>query len=279
MSGGVFVLKDAKTLVEMKPATFVAEDDFQRLLADFPSLLAGSQIDSSKPRKWILVSREMSIASQQDGAGRWSVDHLFLDQDGIPTLVEVKRQSDTRIRREVVGQMLDYAANGVVYWPVDEIRSRFEANCAATNQDASALLADLVGADGDTESYWQLVKTNLQAGRIRMLFVADMIPPELRRIVEFLNVQMDPAEVLALELRQYEGEGLKTLVPIIYGKTEEAQTRKASTGPKRQWDEESIFSDMGQRAGSEAVRVGTKSLTGSSRTLKCPLVRVPEMDR
>src|ERR1035437_3290114 len=76
MSGGVFVLKDAKTLVEMKPATFVAEDDFQRLLADFPSLLAGSQIDSSKLRKWILVSREMSIASQQDGAGRWSVDHI-----------------------------------------------------------------------------------------------------------------------------------------------------------------------------------------------------------
>jgi hypothetical protein len=35
----------------------------------------------------------------------------------VPTLVEVKRSDDTRIRREVVGQMLDYAANGVVYWP------------------------------------------------------------------------------------------------------------------------------------------------------------------
>jgi len=32
---------------------------------------------------------------------------------------------------------------------------------------------------------------------IRMLFVADRIPAELRRIVEFLNEQMDPAEVLA----------------------------------------------------------------------------------
>jgi hypothetical protein len=32
----------------------------------------------------------------------------------VPTLLEVKRSSDTRIRREVVGQMLDYAANGVV---------------------------------------------------------------------------------------------------------------------------------------------------------------------
>jgi hypothetical protein len=261
MSGGVFVLRDSKTLVEMKPAAFIAEDDFQRLLADFPSLLAGAQIDPLKPRKWLLVRREMSLASEQDGAGRWSVDHLFLDQDGIPTIVEVKRQSDTRIRREVVGQMLDYAANGVVYWPVEEIRSRFEAKCFTANQDSSHLLADLLGADADIDAYWQRVKTNLQAGRIRMLFVADMIPPELRRIVEFLNVQMNPAEVLALELRQYEGEGLRTLVPTIYGKTEQAQTRKAPTGPNCQWDEVGVFSDMGQRAGPEAVQVGKSIAT------------------
>jgi hypothetical protein len=63
------------------------------------------------------------------GSGnRWSVDHLFLDQDAIPTIVEVKRSSDTRIRREVVGQMLDYAANAVVYWAVEAIRAEFEAN-------------------------------------------------------------------------------------------------------------------------------------------------------
>src|SRR4051812_11060643 len=140
MSGGVFVLKDATTLVEMKPATFVTEDDFQSLLADFPALLAGAQIDPLKPRKWLLVSREKSVPSEQDGSGRWAVDHLFLDQDGIPTLVEVKRQSDTRIRREYVGQMLDYAANGVVYWPVEEIRSHFEATSLAANKDPSALL-------------------------------------------------------------------------------------------------------------------------------------------
>jgi hypothetical protein len=63
------------------------------------------------------------------GSGnRWSVDHLFLDQDAVPTIVEVKRSTDTRIRREVVGQMLDYAANAVVYWPVEAIRAEFEAN-------------------------------------------------------------------------------------------------------------------------------------------------------
>jgi hypothetical protein len=58
------------------------------------------------------------------------------------------------------------------------------------------------------ETFWAMVKTNLQAGRVRLIFVADVIPPELRRIVEFLNAQMDPAEVLALEIKQYVGEGL-----------------------------------------------------------------------
>jgi hypothetical protein len=36
-----------------------------------------------------------------------------LDQDAILTIVEVKRSTDTHVRREVVGQMLDYAANAV----------------------------------------------------------------------------------------------------------------------------------------------------------------------
>lgn len=43
---------------------------------------------------------------------RWSLDHLVVDQDAVPTFVEVKRASDTRARREVMAQMLDYAAKG-----------------------------------------------------------------------------------------------------------------------------------------------------------------------
>src|SRR5262249_47194419 len=143
--GGVFVLKDENTLVEMQSASFVSEDDFQRLLANFPALLAGNQIDSETSRRFVLVSREQAIASEEGGAGRWSLDHLFLDQDGIPTLVEVKRQSDTRIRREVVGQMLDYAANCVVYWPVEELRARFEARCLQEGTNAEQLIADMLG--------------------------------------------------------------------------------------------------------------------------------------
>jgi len=192
----------------------------QKLLADHPDLLAGEQIDSEEPRRWLLVAREMAVPGEQGGAGRWSLDHLFLDQDAIPTLVEVKRSSDTRIRREVIGQMLDYAANAVAYWPVEGIKAKFESRCAADGGDPEAELAEVLGEDHDAAAFWQQVKTNLQAGRIRMIFIADEIPPELRRVIEFLNGQMDPAEVLAIEVKQFVGEGMKTLVPRVVGQTE-----------------------------------------------------------
>ena len=47
----------------------------------------------------------MGVPSQADGGARWALDHLLLDQDAVPTLVAVTGSSDTRIRREVVGQM------------------------------------------------------------------------------------------------------------------------------------------------------------------------------
>jgi hypothetical protein len=255
----MFVIKDNKTLVEMKPASFATEAVFQQLLAEFPALLSGEQIDRESPRRWILVAREKSVPSEDGGAGRWSVDHLFLDQDGIPTIVEVKRQSDTRIRREVVGQMLDYAANGVAYWPVGEIKDLFVATCLANSSDPSQKITDLLSPDDSEDEFWGRVKTNLQAGKIRMLFVADLIPPELRKIVEFLNKQMDPAEILALELKQFEGEGgLRTLVPRLYGQTEEALQRKGGSSERRNWDEFQIYEEMERRSGPNAVKVARK---------------------
>lgn len=250
---GVFVLSDSQGLVALTPSEFVNEDDFQQLLEKYPALLSGDQTDDGKPRRWLLIKREKAIPAEDGGSGRWSVDHLFVDQDGIPTLVEVKRQSDTRLRREVVGQMLDYAANAVVYWPVEQLRAEFEQGCAEIGADPEEEIRNRLALDGDAETLWQLVKTNLQAGRIRMLFVADRIPAELRRIVEFLNEQMDPAEVLALELRQFQGEGLRTIVPMLYGQTEKAQQKKPGRSA-RQWDETSLLAEIESRHTPEILR-------------------------
>ena len=219
VGGGIYHMQDDGQLVKMNERGYVTEALLQGYLADHPDLLAGDQIDSITPRRWLLVAREAPLASEEDGAGRWSVDHLFLDQDAVPTIVEVKRSTDTRIRREVVGQMLDYAANGVVYWSVDRLRAEFMAGSTDHEQALSELLED---PEADPEEFWQRVKINLQAGKVRLIFVSDKIPDELRRIVEFLNWQMDPAEVLAVEIKQYVSPDskLKTLVPRVVGHTE-----------------------------------------------------------
>ena len=254
---GVFVLQNESTLVAMQAASFASEDDFQRLLASFPELLAGDQIDAEVPRRFMLVAREQGIASEEGSSGRWSIDHLFLDQDGVPTLVEVKRGTDTRIRREVVGQMLDYAANAVLHWPVDALRARFAERCASEGNEPDDVLSRLIGTESDGDVFWEQVRANLSAGRVRLLFVADRIPSELRRIVEFLNRQMRPAEVLAIELRQYEGQGLKTLVPIVLGQTQEAIQKKSSTSrpalPKRAWDATALMTEIIEKADETAV--------------------------
>lgn len=245
MGKGVFLIHQNGKLVEMQEQPYNSEDLLQRLLADYPQLLAGEQINAATPRRWLLITREASLPSEFGAGGRWSVDHLFLDQDATPTLVEVKRSSDTRIRREVVGQMLDYAANAVAYWPIETLLGHFESRCRANNLDPQQELTSFLGPDVDPAAFWQQAKTNLQAGKIRLVFIADEIPSELRRVVEFLNQQMDPAEVLAVEIKQYVGEGQRTLVSSLIGQTAEAQQRKAiGTQNARQWDESSFFEEL-----------------------------------
>jgi hypothetical protein len=167
---------------------------------------------------------------------------LFIDQDGVPTLVEVKRSSDTRIRREVVGQLIEYAANGIVYWPVERIRERYNAECERKGKDPETFLRDELGTIDDVEGFWLRVKENLESGRVRMLFVGDVIPPELQRMVEFLNEQMSKAEVLAVELRHYAAGDTRTLVPTVFGATAKVrQQRKVSDWSRERFSGEFLI--------------------------------------
>ncbi len=115
MGGVIYLMRQNGELIEMNERGYDTEDLLQGYLADHPDLLAGAQINEDEPRRWLLISRVMGVPFEEGGSDRWSADHLFLDQDAIPPIVEVKRSSDTRARREVVAQTLDYAAHGIMY--------------------------------------------------------------------------------------------------------------------------------------------------------------------
>ncbi len=95
MPGSIFLVHDDGKLVEMKETPYDSEGLLQGLLADYSNLLAGDQIDLDHPRRWLLVTREMRV-SGDEGTDRGYLDHLFLDQDAVPTLVEVKRSENTQ---------------------------------------------------------------------------------------------------------------------------------------------------------------------------------------
>ena len=219
----------------MHERPYEAEAVLQVLLADHPEILAGGD-PGDEGHGWVLVKREAGVGDAEGSADRWALDHLFLDAAGVPTLVEVKRSSDTRARREVVAQMLDYAANATAFWKVDSLQAWFEAECERLGTDSVVALEAAFGIT-DPSSYWERVQTNLAADRIRLVFVADEIARELRSIVEFLNRQMAETEVIAIEVKQYvDGEGQRqTIVPRVVGQTEAARavkgTRSRAAGP------------------------------------------------
>lgn len=241
---GIFVIKEDGSLVEMGETRYEDEDTLQGLLESYPGLLTGESGADGIGRRYVLVRREAGVPESEGGGDRWSLDHLFLDDEGVPTLVEVKRSSDTRIRREVVGQMLDYAANIIAYWPIDRMRTEFETRCAESNLDPEATIHEV--CDDDYEDYWQGVKTNLEARRLRLVFLADDIPPTLQTIVEFLNEQMRSTEVIAVEVKRHQGEGMSTLVSRVIGRTAASRQTKQS-GPPRQWGEESLMAEFQKR--------------------------------
>jgi hypothetical protein len=142
-------------------------------------------------------------------------------------LVELKRATDIRLRREVVGQMLDYAANGTAFWRAGTVAQSFNATANASGRDPDLILAEFLGDSMTAEAFWEQVDANFGAGRIKLVFVADTIPPELARIVEFLNEQMR-ADVRAVELSWFEGSGVTALAPRVIGETQRAQSAKAA---------------------------------------------------
>jgi hypothetical protein len=248
MNEGIF-LKVSGQLVLLNEEQYENESVLQEALSTHPEVIAGVST-SGATTGLILVKWEMGIPGTQ-----LSLDHLFLDAEAVPILVEVKRSTDTRLRREVLGQMLDYAANGLAEWDAERIRDAFlltiearakvEAAADAEPPSEADVLSTRLGVE-DSGEYWKRLETNLSAGRIRLVFLADTLPQPLVRIIEFLNEQMSPAEVLGVEVKQYVSGSHTAYVPRVIGRTSRAIEQKAPVAGEL-WNRASFLEETKHR--------------------------------
>ena len=191
------------------------------------------------PLRWILIKSQMAIEG-------WAVDLLLIDQESRPTLVEVKRGGNRELRREVVGQMLDYAAQAASIWANGGMRRAFEEGIRETGNNPDDELSERFQSDDDerdpgdfADAFWDSAETYLAANRLRLLFVADEIPDGLERVVKFLNEHTrDNLEVLAVEVKQYPGQFGDALVSRVIGHVDAMVDNPPKSSNRRLTDDE-----------------------------------------
>ena len=253
MSNNLYYVKDGMA-VEMSEQPYGQEKVLQDLIAQNPNIL----LRSSEPggAKLFLVAQEFTIAEGSDSTNSYAIDHLMVDQDGTPVLVEVKRSSDTRSRREVVAQMLDYASRAST-WDVGKLRGHF-----LCNNDGMA------GTEYDSDDFWGRVANSLKAERLRLVFAADLIPDTLKTLIEFLNRNLTDIEVYGVEVRQYQAQDATLLTSSIIGGGS-ADSRRASLR-SLEWDADAFSSYLLDRDRKDAVEVAQElQAFASANGLSC----------
>jgi len=255
---GIYIVREDQTTETMKRLRCANEDtELQALLEKNLDLIPGDQINPDDPRRWLLIKREMPVPDPSTGSDRWSIDFFVVDQDAVPTFVECKRFADTRSRREVVGQMFEYAANGHYYWTSDIIRGYAEESASKRGQSLEESLRALHPANEDSiETFFSRIQENLREGQLRLVFFLEESPMELRSVVDFLNRQMERSEVLLVEARQYELNKQRVVAPMLFGYTEQARQVKRTVtvnppGPRKKWDKSLFMDEVRSKLGDQ----------------------------
>jgi len=229
------------------------EDKLQEFIFENPNIL-GLTNNEGKDLNLIPIAREVPVSDESGST--FYIDLVCLDSDGIVNIIEVKRCSDTRIRREVVGQIMDYSSQLCYTGDEKELRVAYESNTPPEGE----IEENTAPTEGmEYEEYWETVKTNLQAGKVRMIIASDGIPSNMKRIIEFLNSQMDTAELIGVDLHKFGLEDFEVLTTSVIGKTEESRAKKERrTPPKRKWDRISFLNDIETKSGPQARSISEK---------------------
>jgi hypothetical protein len=170
----------------------------------------------------VSVGREVSTVSG-------SIDNLFLSTQGYLTIAETKLWRNPEARREVVGQLVDYAKD-VSQWSFSDLESKVSNYNARRHQKPEGVLASLRRLEDIDETQEQIITDtitrNLRNGRFLLLVVGDGIRESVEAMADYLQQTPQLHFTLALvELQVYEiaGEARKPLlvIPQVVARTRE----------------------------------------------------------
>jgi hypothetical protein len=187
----------------LTPTAFPLEADLHDLVVEEPNLLPLS----GSPRLTIL-GREVPL-------GTGYADVLAVEASGRPVIVEVKLARNAEARRAVVAQVLAYAAFLHRLEPAELER---QVLGSALRKRGFASIAEAVSADDQEGAFDQTefdsgLERHLGNGHFRLVLVLDDAPPELVRLVGYLESVGADFLVDLVTVTAYDVNGEKVIVP------------------------------------------------------------------
>lgn len=190
----------------------VSEATLQQLLHDHPSCLPIAEID---PLFCDPVPMCMELRTSVG-----SIDNLLVTASGLPVLVECKLWRNPEARREVVGQILDYAKE-LTRWSSSDLQREVAQHVKYDGNPIIHLL-EQAGHTVDEATFNDALTHNLRRGRFLLLIVGDGIREGVEAITEYLQVHAGLHFSLGLvELPIYVvNESQRMVVPRVLARTE-----------------------------------------------------------
>ncbi|MCL2715125.1 MAG: hypothetical protein FWD68_11215 [Alphaproteobacteria bacterium] len=179
-------------------ASAFPENFLQDLVHDAPWSLPVEELDRSFAGLKA-VCRELSLPVG-------SVDNLLINADGRICIVECKLWRNPEAVRDVVGQVLDYAA-ALAQLTYSELEAA--AASAAKSKRSDFLAWAVLGEDApedDKLAFRDAVTLALEQGAFLILIVGDDIRPRLRQIRDFLDRSALGFNLGLVEIALYQGD-------------------------------------------------------------------------
>ncbi len=155
------------------------------------------------------------------------IDNLLINSDGYITIIETKLWRNVQARREVVGQIIDYAKE-LTKWTYDDLNDAVVLSNQTVNNSSKGVI-DILKQNSDVneldEKYFiDSVSKNLKRGRFLLLIVGDGIHESVEEMVDYLQQFAQINFTLALvELHIYKNITNNSLIvlPQIIVRTKE----------------------------------------------------------
>ena len=155
----------------------LAESDLQDLLFRFPSALPIPAIDTAYADA-VPVCRELSTPAGY-------VDALYINPLGRLTLAEFKLWRNPQARREVVGQILDYAKE-LASWGYSDLQREVSRTLKRKGNVLYELIREHAPEVNEAE-FVDNVTRHLRRGEFLLLIVGDGIREDVENIVDFVQ--------------------------------------------------------------------------------------------